>query len=109
VLVVCALLYLLEQSGRWIPRRIQLAGQESLMVYGVHLWVIFAFLRGKHVGARLGLQTGYAGCLVLSAVVIVFMLWLARHWHNLKRTYPRFTKFAQAATVVTLVLVFLLR
>lgn len=109
VLILCALLYFLEQSGRWIPRRVQLAGQESLMVYGVHLWVIFALLRGKHVGPSLGLETGYAGCLVLSAAIIVFMLWLARHWHNLKRTHPKFIKLAQAATVVAIALVFLSR
>jgi fucose 4-O-acetylase-like acetyltransferase len=109
VLILCALLHFLEQWGRWIPRRVQLAGQESLMVYGVHLWVIFAFLRGKHVGSILGLETGYAGCLVLSAAIIVFMLWLAKHWHNLKRTHPRFAKLAQAATVVAIALVFLSR
>jgi len=109
VLIICALLYLLEQSGRWIPKRVQLAGQESLMVYGVHLWVIFALLRGKGVGSRLGLEAGYPGCLVLSAVTIVFMLWLARQWHSLKKNYPRFTKAAQAATVVMLVFVFLSR
>ena len=109
VLILCALLYFLERSARWIPRRVQLAGQESLMVYGVHLWVIFALLRGKHVGPSLGLEMGYAGCLVLSAAIVVFMLWLAKHWHNLKRTHPRLTKLGQAATVLTLVLVFLSR
>ncbi len=109
VLIICALLYLLEKRGRWIPRRVQLAGQESLLVYGVHLWVIFALLRGKHVGPILGLEMGYAGCLALSALLIGFMLWLARRWHDLKHAHPKFIRLAQAATVVTMILFFLSR
>ncbi len=109
VLLICALLYWLEKYVHWMPRPVRLAGQESLLVYGVHLWVIFAFLRGKHVGPILGLEAGYLRCFVISAAIIVFMLYLARYWHALKTNLPRFTRFAQAVTVVTMILVFLFR
>ena len=109
VLLICALLYWLEKYIHWIPKPVRLAGQESLLVYGVHLWVIFALLRGKHVGPVLGLEAGYVRCFIMSAIIIVFMLWLARNWHALKTNYPRFTKLAQAAAVIIMIIVFLLR
>jgi len=109
VLLICALLYWLEKYIHWIPKPVRLAGQESLLVYGVHLWVIFALLRGKHVGPVLGLEAGYVRCFIMSAVIIMFMLWLARNWHALKTNYPSYTKLAQAATVIIMIIVFLLR
>ncbi len=109
VLLICALLYRLEKYRQWIPRPVRLAGQESLLVYGVHLWVIFVFLRGKHMGPILGLEAGYPGCLLMSAAIIAFMLCLAKYWHALKTGFPRFTRFAQALTVIIMVVVFLLR
>jgi uncharacterized membrane protein len=108
VLLFTTALYRLEINGRWIPRPIALAGQESLLVYGVHLWFIFAFLRGRHLRHFFGLQMGYLGCFLLSAAIIVLMLVLARYWHVLKRNYPTFTKRAQAAIVLIMIAVFLL-
>ncbi len=109
VMIFCSTLYALEKFLRWVPSQIRLAGQESLLVYGVHLWVIFAFLRGKHVGQVIGLEKSYFGCLLLSAAIIVFMLWLARVWHSLKHDHPVFTKRAQAVIVLLVIAVFLLR
>jgi fucose 4-O-acetylase-like acetyltransferase len=109
VLVICALLYAWEKHLSWIPQSVRVAGQESLLVYGLHLWVIFAFLRGKHVGPLLGLEMGYARCFALSAVIILAMLGLAALWRNLKMNYPRITKRAQAITVLAMILVFVMR
>jgi uncharacterized membrane protein len=108
VLLICAFLYKLETNQQWIPRPIQLAGQESLLVYGVHLWVIFAFLRGSHLGPILGLESGYGGCILISAAIILAMLCLAKQWHVLKRSYPGRTRFAQAVIVVSMIAVFLM-
>jgi fucose 4-O-acetylase-like acetyltransferase len=108
VLLFTALLYRLEAGGRWIPKPIQLAGQESLLVYGVHLWFIFAFLRGRHLRPILGVQMGYVGCFLLSAALIVLMLVLAKYWQALKKNYPTFTKRAQAAIVLIMIAVFML-
>ncbi len=107
ILLISALLYGFETNFQWIPRPIQLAGQESLLVYGVHLWVIFAFLRGKRVGPVLGLQSGYFGCFLLSAAITIVMLLLAKYWHALKKSHPSFTRFAQAVTVLIMLTVFL--
>jgi fucose 4-O-acetylase-like acetyltransferase len=102
------LLYKLEVSGRWIPKPVQLAGQESLLVYGVHLWIIFGLLRGKGLGPILGKQMGYFPCFLLSAAIIVAMLLLARYWHTLKKNYPSYVRRGQAVVVLIMLAVFLL-
>lgn len=109
VLIFFALLHKMEKIGRRIPAPIQLAGQESLLVYGVHLWIIFGFLRGKHLGPVLGLELGYAGCFALSAALAAFMLVLAGLWHGLKRAFPRFTRWTQGATILVMIIIFLSR
>ncbi len=109
VLIICSGLYALERFRKWRPGPILVAGQESLLVYGVHLWVIFALLRGKHVGPLLGLEAGYIGCFALSLAVIVLLLILARLYHTLKMSYPEWTRYGRIATVLTLIAVFILR
>jgi fucose 4-O-acetylase-like acetyltransferase len=107
VLLITALLYRLEISRGWVPKPIQLAGQESLLVYGVHLAIIYGFLRGKRLAPVFGLQSGYLGGFLLSAGIVLLMLLLAKYWHALKKNYPVYTKIGQAITIVVMILVFL--
>ena len=108
VLIICSLLFRLEMSGKWIPRLVQVAGQESLLVYGVHLWLIFAFLRGRLLDSVLPMQLGYVGCFSLSAVIVALMLYLAKYYHALKVKYPKRLRYAQAIIVSLMILVFVL-
>ena len=109
VLICCFLLYRLEIGGRWIPRLIQAAGQESLLVYGVHLWIIFGLLRGSVMAPFLGQQMGYPGCFALSFVIVVFMLYLAKYYHILKKNYPDRVRQAQVVIVIAMIFIFFLR
>ncbi len=109
VLVITASLYGMERFFHLVPRAVRLAGQQSLLVYGVHLWLIFAVLRGKHLGPLLGKEAGYTVCFLLSAAVVCLMLWLAGVWMKLKKNYPLPVQRAQAAIVVLMVLIFALR
>jgi uncharacterized membrane protein len=109
VVGAAALLFWLERTGRFVPERIRLAGQESLLVYGVHLWLIFAVLRGKALGPILGREAGWTVCLLLSAAIAVAMLELARGWRSLKQRYPEPTRLGQAAVVTLMIVVFVLR
>jgi fucose 4-O-acetylase-like acetyltransferase len=108
ILLICSLLYVLEKNVGWVPKTIQMAGQESLLVYGVHLWVIFSFLRGKLMAGILGLQAGYMRCFLMSLLIALAMLALAGLWHSLKKNYPGATKFGQALTVLVMIAVFAL-
>jgi uncharacterized membrane protein len=108
ILLICAFLYRLETGGRWIPRSVQLAGQESLLVYGVHLFIIFGLLRGTVLGPILGREYGYAVCFLISVLIILFMLYLAGQWHALKRKFPDRVRLAQAVIVITMIVIFAL-
>jgi uncharacterized membrane protein len=105
VLLICTLLYKFE--SKWM-RPFQLAGQESLLVYGVHLWIIYALLRGRYLGPILGKQFGFLGCFLISASIILLMLYLARHWHTLKKNYPHQTRWGQGVVVAAMIIGFLL-
>jgi len=109
VLVVMAGLWLAERYGRRSPEAIRVAGQESLLVYGVHLWLIFGVLREKHVGPILGLEAPYWECFLIAGSVIVLMLALARFWHALKRRHPVWTRRGLLAVVLGMIVVFVLR
>lgn len=107
VLVISALLYGLEKFLHFIPSWIQMAGQQSLLVYGFHLLLIFGVLRGKHLGPVIGLEFGYTACFAISGAVILLMLWLAKQWHRLKKNYPGHVRLAQAVIVSVAVGAFL--
>ena len=109
VLLVAALLYRCEARGagaKWLGP-VRIAGQESLLVYGAHLYVIYSLLR-RHLGPVLGLEMGYAGCFLLSAAIIALMLPLARAWHALKKKRPRAVRVGQGIVVAAMVVSFLL-
>jgi fucose 4-O-acetylase-like acetyltransferase len=108
VLIICSLLYRLETERKWIPKLIQAAGQESLLVYGMHLWLIFGVLRGRLFGRTLGLQSGYLGCFFISIVIVMLMLFLAGYYHAIKSKYPKRTRYAQAIIVILMFAVFML-
>ena len=108
VLIICFLLFRLEAGGRWIPRLVQAAGQESLLVYGVHLWIIFAFLRGSLLRPYFGTQMGYAGCFIMSVAIIVFMLYLAKYYHLVKKNNPERVRKIQAVIVTAMIAIFFL-
>lgn len=109
VALICALLWVWERSGKAIPHIVRIAGQESLLVYAVHLWLIYAVMRGQHLGPLLGPQHGWVWSIAVSAGLIVGMLALARLWRRLKRDYPRYTRWSVAAGTAFMVLLFVLR
>lgn len=108
VLIVCYLLYRWELRGKWIPSLVRVAGQESLLVYGVHLWIIFAFLRGRLLAPFLPLHLGYVGCFSLSIVIVLLMLYLSNYYHGLKSRYPQRVRYAQGVIVTLMILIFVL-
>jgi hypothetical protein len=108
VVILCAGLYAMEKRFGWVPGAVRLAGQESLLVYTLHLVLIFSVLRGKWATAILGLDAGYAACFLMSAAIIVLMLWLAGIWHTLKRNRPGIARGVLAALAGINLILFLL-
>jgi len=109
VLVICSGLYFLEKGRGWVPHAVRLAGQESLLVYTLHLLLIFSVLRSRTVAAVLGREAGYGACLLMSAAIILLMIALARVWHSRKQKSPRAARLALAVIVGVNAVVFLLQ
>ena len=109
VMLACVGLFRIQGVQSKLLDAVRGAGQESLLVYGVHLWLIFAVLRGKHLGPLLGMETGYAGCLAWSVLIVAFLLWLARRWHGLKARHPSGVRWGQGVVVLVMIAVFLAR
>ncbi len=109
VVMLCAGLYFMEKRFRWVPAPIRLAGQESLIVYGAHLLLIYSILRQPPIANQFGKEAGYPVCIALSAALIILMLLLAWLWHNWKRNYPRSAKLAPAALAALNIAIFVLR
>jgi uncharacterized membrane protein len=109
VLLIGAGLYFMEKRFGWVPQSLRLAGQESLLVYCAHLMLIFSVLRRTQITAILGLQADYLGCFLMSAVIIVLMILMAKIWHAWKKDHPRGAQRALMVTVLISVIVFLLR
>ncbi len=108
VLLLLAALWRVERSRVWFPQTVVTAGQESLLVYGLHLFVIFGLLRNRYLGKIFGLEMGYAGCFILSALLILLMLWAAHFWHAFKRQHTVVIRRTQAVVLAALAAVFLL-
>jgi uncharacterized membrane protein len=107
VLLLLAALWRMERIGVWFSRSVVTAGQESLLVYGLHLFIIFGLLRNRYLGRILGLEAGYAGCFILSALLIILMLWAAHFWHSFKRQHSLLIRRTQALMLSVLAAVFL--
>lgn len=109
VLVFCAGFYVMEKRLGRVSGPVRLAGQESLLVYGAHLLLIFSVLRQPPVVSILGREAGYGACFALSAALILLMLWSARVWRGWKRDQPRMAKLALLAGAGLTIAVFIFR
>ncbi len=109
VLIFCVAFYVTEKRLGWVPAPIRLAGQESLLVYGAHLLIIFSVLRQPPLATILGREAGYGACLALSGALILLMLWSAQVWHGWKREQPRIGRYALLSGVGATLAAFILR
>jgi len=84
--------------------------RESLLVYWVHLQLIYRELFwGKSL---IGIsQTNYNAlqCLMVTAILIVLMLIMAKVWGNMKRNYPIYCKWVTAAVLIIGTVIFIIR
>jgi uncharacterized membrane protein len=90
-----------------LPHTVSAVAQESLLVYVVHLWIVYGtiwspgLLQAYHGGV------GPAGTLAAVALVLAAMIPLAWFWNRLKHTRPRVARYATAAVLTTLVIALL--
>jgi uncharacterized membrane protein len=103
--VVClagsALGWIESVRGRWPgPNLVKAASAESLLVYLLHLEIIFGLLLAEPVRARTGwawYSLGWSGTLALTAAVTAASLAACVLWQNLRKAPERAWKLQRAA------------
>ncbi len=107
VLLLCAGLFFFERF-RGVSARspVALMGRESLLVYVVHLFLIYGKFGPFNFQDWSGRQFGYAGAFAWSLVLILAMYGLALAWDRVRRMNPRIKRGIQLATFVIIAAVF---
>jgi uncharacterized membrane protein len=89
--------------GQWPgPNVIKAASSESLLVYMLHLEIIFGLLLAEPIRARAGWQwhsQGWTGTLALTAAVVAVSLAAGVCWRNLRAQPQRAWKLQRAALI----------
>jgi len=85
------------------------ASRESLLVYWLHLIIIFgAFWGGKSLALIIGNSLTVLEASLVTIVLIVFMIVAAKLWGWVKKKYPNYASLFVKAAVIVLVIVFVI-
>lgn len=104
-LLVGALLGTIEHfRGRWPgPNWVESASRESLLIYVLHLLLIFRFMLGAGVRAHTGWEwhsQGWGGSLGLTALVTAVSLAAGLFWQRLRQTPARLARLTKIGALV---------
>lgn len=82
--------------------------RESLIVYWLHLQIIFRKVIGnRSLHDFVGQSLNVAQALFITLVFIIAMMFIAKNWHLLKVKYPGYARIATAVVVWGCILIFL--
>lgn len=103
-------LWKFEQLKKSIGNSVfSLFGQESLLVYVVHLLIIYGYTYPWSFIRYFGQTLNYAECVGLFLILTLAMYLLAYLWHWLKNWNPRIAKGVQYIWLAAIVVVFILK
>ena len=106
VLLLCAGMYFYEHSRGVSPgSAVALVGRESLLVYTVHLLLIYGNFGTFNFHDKVDNTFGYPQAMLTILVLWVLMYYLARAWSAAKHQ-PAFKRAIQSAVIVTLLGIF---
>jgi uncharacterized membrane protein len=107
VMVLCAGMYFYERRWSVSPKSVvTLVGRESLIVYAVHLLLIYGNFSTFNFVKKVNHSFGYVEALVTTFVLTGMMIGLAYAWSRIKRESPKWKMVLQYGTLVVLVGVF---
>jgi hypothetical protein len=85
------------------------ASRESLLVYWLHLIIIFgAFWGGKSLAGIIGMTHNVLEASVATIILIIAMIIAAKVWGWIKKKYPIYASIGVKVLVVVLLLVFII-
>jgi uncharacterized membrane protein len=86
VMLLCAGMFLYEtRHGVRQSSPVTLIGRQSLIVYVVHLMLVYGRLGGESFNDRVGRSFGYAEAMVTALILFALMYLLALAWERIKR------------------------
>ena len=88
---------------------VTLFGRESLLVYVVHLLIVYGYMFQWSFVREFSQTLSFTGCLGLFAALSAAMYVLALFWHTLKTSRPVLARRIQYAVMGAIVLTFLLK
>jgi uncharacterized membrane protein len=84
------------------------ASRESLLVYWLHLIIIFgAFWGGKSLAGIIGMTHSVFDASIATIILIVAMIFAAKIWEWIKKKYPKYASIGVKVFVVVLLIVFI--
>jgi len=110
ILVALSVIWFYEKKHQVINNSLLIVfGQESLLVYTVHLLIVYGYTYKWSFIRYFGSNLNYLECLGLFAILTLAMYILAYIWHGLKDWNIKIAKRIQYITLTLIVLTFLLR
>ena len=107
VMLLCAGMFFYERWKSVSPKSVvTLVGRESLIVYSVHLLLIYGNFAAFNFGRTVNHTFGWAEGLIATLVLICLMIVLALGWDRIRKMNPRVKQSIQWGVFVFLVLLF---
>lgn len=107
VMIACAVAFFYEKKLSISSTSfITISGRESLIVYAVHLMILWGNYKGPHMVDRIGHSFDFAQALALSAGLIALMILLAFLWDGIKRGHQILRRTIQVVIVAGFAYVF---
>jgi len=107
VLLLCVAMYLFERRRGVSPRSIvALMGRESLLVYTVHLMIVYGKFGYFTFADRVNQTFAYPAATVTTVVLIAMMYGLAWGWSRVKSAPPRVKRLTEGVVLAGFLAVF---
>ena len=109
IILLTVILERYEHLWQRLPAPVKYFGQESLVVYIVHVIVIYGSVLNKGVNYYWGATLSYGEVYSFVAWLLAAMGLLAYIWHKSKVEYPRVSRWVKKAIYGSFLILFLLR
>lgn len=107
VIVLFSLCWLADKKYNLKPRFILDASRESLLVYWLHLIIIYGmFWGGKSLALIIGNNLNLAESLIVTLILISLMIIVAKLWGWMKMNYPKYASIGFKVLVTILLIIF---
>jgi uncharacterized membrane protein len=107
VLLLCAGAFAFESRHGVSPRSIvTLIGRESLLVYTVHLMLIYGNYGSGHFADRVHMSFGYVEVFAVSLVLFILMYLLAWIWSKIRKAKPAIRLAIELCVLIGFLIVF---